>query len=164
MATHLYRVFAWGRVDEMGHKLAVPCPYPSQISFFTGEVKGRLAYIYIFIYLQILYAYIYIPVIHDIHFALIWTPFYFFSWAICLKSSAIDILGASSIGTGVGLSSIRSTNTLEIAFFVIVAFRSLMTYATLVSSITSLTSQLSKIKARWREMGWWTGIGDFLGP
>lgn len=71
MATHLYRVFAWGRVDEMGHKLAVPCPYPSQISFFTGEVKGRLAYIYIFIYLQILYAYIYIPVIHDIHFALI---------------------------------------------------------------------------------------------
>ena len=47
---------------------------------------------------------------------------------------------------GVGLSQIRSTNTLEIAFFVIVAFRSLMTYATLVSSITSLTSALSKIK------------------
>lgn len=47
---------------------------------------------------------------------------------------------------GVGLSSIRTTNTLEIAFFVIVAFRSLMTYATLVSSITSLTSALSKIK------------------
>ena len=53
MATHLYRVFAWGRVDEMGDKLAVPCPYPSQISFFTGEVKGRLAYIYIYIYIYI---------------------------------------------------------------------------------------------------------------
>ena len=50
MTTHLYRVFAWGRVDEMGHKLAVGCPYPSQISFFTGEVKGRLAYIYIYTY------------------------------------------------------------------------------------------------------------------
>lgn len=47
---------------------------------------------------------------------------------------------------GVGLSSVKTTNTLEIAFFVIVAFRSLMTYATLISSITSLTSALSKIK------------------
>ena len=57
------------------------------------------------------------------------------------------------IRQGVGLSSIRSTNTLEIAFFVIVAFRSLMTYATLVSSITSLTSQLSKIKVDFSETG-----------
>ena len=47
---------------------------------------------------------------------------------------------------GVGLSTIQPTNTLETAFFVIVAFRSLMTYATLVSSITTLTSALTKIK------------------
>lgn len=147
---------SWWNGSQTGGGLSLPIA-DLLLSWWSKRAFG----IYIYIYLQFLY--IYIPVIHDMHLALIWTPFYFFSGAICLKSSAIDILGASSIGTGVGLSSIRSTNTLEIAFFVIVAFRSLMTYATLVSSITSLTSQLSKIKARWREMGWWTGIGDFFG-
>lgn len=67
-------------------------------------------------------------------------------WDAPVLDQYLTSLNWSFAMLGVGLSSIRSTNTLEIAFFVIVAFRSLMTYATLVSSITSLTSQLSKIK------------------
>lgn len=47
---------------------------------------------------------------------------------------------------GVGLSSIKTTNTLEVVFSVLVAFRSLMTYATLISSITTVTSALNKIR------------------
>ncbi|CAE7533977.1 Kcnh6, partial [Symbiodinium natans] len=47
---------------------------------------------------------------------------------------------------GVGLSNIKTTTSLEVAFSVVVAFRSLMTYATLISSITTLTSALNKIR------------------
>eukprot|EP00913_Durusdinium_trenchii_P020562 g19314.t1 len=67
-------------------------------------------------------------------------------WDASVLDQYLTSLNWSFAMLGVGLSSIRTTNTLEIAFFVIVAFRSLMTYATLVSSITSLTSALSKIK------------------
>ena len=67
-------------------------------------------------------------------------------WDASVLDQYLTSLNWSFAMLGVGLSQIRSTNTLEIAFFVIVAFRSLMTYATLVSSITSLTSALSKIK------------------
>eukprot|EP00434_Breviolum_minutum_P032535 symbB.v1.2.028773.t1/scaffold3081.1/size64104/1 len=46
----------------------------------------------------------------------------------------------------VGSSSILPQNTLELAFCCIIAFRSLMTYSTLISTMTSLMTGLSKIK------------------
>ncbi|CAE7237379.1 CngA [Symbiodinium microadriaticum] len=46
----------------------------------------------------------------------------------------------------VGSSELTPSNTLEFAFCVIVAFRSLLTYSTLISTMTSLLSGLSKIK------------------
>lgn len=67
-------------------------------------------------------------------------------WQAPVLDQYLTSLNWSFAMLGVGLSSVKTTNTLEIAFFVIVAFRSLMTYATLISSITSLTSALSKIK------------------
>ena len=46
----------------------------------------------------------------------------------------------------VGSSELTPSSTLEFAFCVIVAFRSLLTYSTLISTMTSLLSGLSKIK------------------
>lgn len=47
---------------------------------------------------------------------------------------------------GVGLSNNLAATSSEVAFSVLVAFRSLMTYATLISSITTLSGALNKIK------------------
>ena len=47
---------------------------------------------------------------------------------------------------GVGSSSAKPVNSLEMAFCILIAFRSLMTSATLISTVSNLMAGLSKIK------------------
>ncbi|CAK9002200.1 unnamed protein product [Durusdinium trenchii] len=60
--------------------------------------------------------------------------------------SYLECLNWAFAQLSVGSSDILPANTLELAFCCIIAFRSLITYSTLISTMTSLMSGLSRIK------------------